>query len=163
MASPDVVEQVEGMLVAAYGERVEEVLSGPLAQTWFGLVRCYEDEVLVEGVRQMLLTLTDYYPGTNVSGSPFRAYDPVDNRTQKVVTLDGTPYPSRSGHVVAARGAARPSASHTTQPSHPTTTRRERSYSVATCPPIDCIIRIGNRDRRSDNRARPAARPRSTR
>jgi RHS repeat-associated protein len=37
----------------------------------------------------------DYYPGVNVDGSPFRAYDyaydPAGNRTQKVVTLDGSP------------------------------------------------------------------------
>jgi hypothetical protein len=37
----------------------------------------------------------DYYSGVNVGGSPFRAYDyaydPAGNRTQKVVTLDGSP------------------------------------------------------------------------
>jgi hypothetical protein len=41
------------------------------------------------------LTDADYYPGVNVSGSPFRAYDyaydPAGNRTQKVITVDGSP------------------------------------------------------------------------
>jgi hypothetical protein len=37
----------------------------------------------------------DYYPGVNVDGSPFRAYDYAydlaGNHTQKVVTVDGSP------------------------------------------------------------------------